>query len=376
MPKRVDVLILTAPFGNGHNSAAQAIIEELSSMNPELSLQTVDLFDITTPKLKEYFAGTYQMITRSQPGLYNRFYDLRTRAPFNPVDNIMFKLTFEKFIDFIVPMNPKVIISVFPTGAAFASAYRRQVDPTVRIITCITDVVDNWEWIYPETNLYLVASENVCSRLVEKGIKKENILVTGVPVRKAFKDFQPCEPTEARKEKQLLIIANTMESVKLDETLLEQLAQVENLRTVIITGNAKSMYHKLMKINRWESIEIVGFTEDLAAYMAKSDLVISKAGGATIFEAIEMELPLLIQQSLLGQENHNVVFVQESGIGELVPKDEMLSARIRALLSNKKSIQKYQRNIRCLKQTLNQDQMAPRILTLLTEQVGRDFHVS
>ncbi len=65
MPKRVDVLILTAPFGNGHNSAAQAIIEELSSMNPELSLQTVDLFDITTPKLKEYFAESYQMLTRS-----------------------------------------------------------------------------------------------------------------------------------------------------------------------------------------------------------------------------------------------------------------------------------------------------------------------
>lgn len=375
MPKRVDVLILTAPFGNGHNSAAQAIIEELSSMAPELTLQTVDLFDITTPKLKEYFAGTYQMITRSQPGLYNRLYDLRTRAPFNPVDNIMFKMTFEKFIDYVVPMNPKIIISVFPTGAAFASAYRRQIDPTVRIITCITDVVDNWEWIYPDTHLYLVAAPNVRKRLIEKGVPKDRILVTGVPVRKAFKEIHPCEQ-EGRTEKQLLILANAMETVKLDEDLLEQLAQLDNLRTVIVTGHSKSLYHKLTKLNRWENIEIVGFTEDLAAYMANSDLVISKAGGATIFEAIEMELPLLIQQSLLGQENHNVVFVQEAGIGELVPPDDTLSARLKSLLNNRKYIQKYRRNIRSLKRTLNQDQIAPKILSLLTEQAGRDFHVS
>jgi len=371
MQRRVDVLILTAPFGNGHNSAAQAIIEELGSTNPELIIHSVDLFDITTPKLKEYFAETYQLLTRSQPGLYNRLYDLRTRAPFNPVDNIMFKLTFEKFLDYVIPMKPKMIISVFPTGAAFASGYHNQVDPAVRMITCITDVVDNWEWVYPDTDLYLVASESVRNRLMAKDIPKENILVTGVPVRKAFKDFKLNDQAEYRKEKQLLILANAMESVKLDETLLEQLSQVKNLRTVIITGNQKNLYQKLMKLNRWNNIEIVGYAEDIAGYMAKSDLIISKAGGATIFEAIEMELPLLIQQSLVGQENHNVTFVQESGIGELVPRDDMLSARIITLLKNRQSIQKYRRNIRSLKRTLNQDQIAPRILNLLTDETIR-----
>lgn len=376
MLPRVDMLILTAPFGNGHNSAAQAIIEEISTTNPELVIQSVDLFDITTPKLKEYFTETYQLLTRSQPGLYNRLYDLRTRAPFNPVDNIMFKLTFEKFMDYVIPMNPKMIISVFPTGAAFASGYHQQVDPTVRLITCITDVVDNWEWVYPETDLYLVASENVMTRLMIKGIPKENILVTGVPVRKAFKDCKNTSNDEHRIEKQLLILANAMESVKLDENLLEQLSQVKRLRTVIITGNQKNLYHKLLKLNKWRNIEIVGYVEDLASYMAESDLIISKAGGATIFEAIEMELPLLIQQSLVGQENHNVVFVQESGIGELVPEDDLLSARIITLLKNRRSIQKYRRNIRSLKLTLNQNQMAPRILSLLSEKESSDSHIS
>ncbi len=376
MQRRVDVLILTAPFGNGHNSAAQAIIEELGSSNPQLYVHSVDLFDITTPKLKETFAETYHLLTRSQPGLYNRLYDLRTRAPFNPVDNIMFRLTFEKFLDYVEPLRPRTIISVFPTGAAFASAYQNQVDPGTRLITCITDVVDNWEWIYPNTDLYLVASESVRSRLQEKGIEKDAILVTGVPVRKAFKCTKSGEPEGERDDMRLLILANAMESVKLDETLLEELAQIRKLHTVIITGNQKHLHSKLMKLNRWDNIEIVGYTEDMAAYMAKSDLIISKAGGATIFEAIQMELPLLVQHSLVGQENHNVTFVQESGIGELIPQDDQLSARIIALIKNPRSMQTYRRNIRNLKRTLNQKQLTSHIERLLAGKSPMDSNAS
>lgn len=376
MERRVDVLILTAPFGNGHNSAAQAIIEELGTKSPDLIVQSVDLFDITTPKLKEYFAETYQLLTRSQPGLYNRLYDLRTRAPFNPIDNIMFKLTFERFMDYVIPLKPKVILSVFPTGVAFATGYRNQADPGVRLITCITDVVDNWEWIYPHTDLYLVPTDSVRKKLNAKGIPRELILVTGVPVRQAFKNMKSADTLQQSKGRQLLILANAMESVRLEEDLLEQLAGIKGLRTVIITGTQKNLFHKLQKINRWDSIEIVGYTNDLASYMANSDLIISKAGGATIFEAIEMELPLMIQQSLVGQENHNVNFIQESGIGELVPEGDLLYSRIMELLKNPKSIQAYRRNIRSLKRTLNQGQLAPRIMNLLDGPSRTDNRVN
>ncbi len=368
MQRRVDVLILTAPFGNGHKSAAQAIIEELSTNFPQLTIHSVDLFDITTPKLKETFAETYQLLTRSQPGLYNRLYDLRTRAPFNPVDNVMFKLTFDKFLEYVRPLEPRSIISVFPTGAAFASAYKQQVDHDTRIITCITDVVDNWEWIYPNTDLYLVASQSVKKRLIEKNIDKEGILVTGVPVRRAFKCAKVPANDGKRKEMQLLILANAMESVGLDESLLEQLSNEKELHTVIITGNQKHLYKRLMKHNLWNNIEVVGFTENMAAYMAKSDLVISKAGGATLFEAIEMELPLLVQHSLVGQENSNVAFVQDSGIGELVPQDDMFIERIIELIKDRRTIKNYRHNIQLLKRTLKQEQLASRIADLLVSK--------
>lgn len=376
MKRPVDVLILTAPFGNGHNSASQAIQEELEKTCPDLTVQTVDLFDITTPKLKDYFAETYDVLTRTQPGIYNRLYDLRTKIPFNPIDGILYKLTFEHFLEFVLPIKPKIILSVFPTGTAFASAYKKTVDESVRLITCITDVVDNWEWVYPNTDLYLVATESVKSRLMDKSVADEKILVTGVPVRQAFKCAKDNDGEPMKKDMRLLILANAMETVNIDDRLLAQLAQIKHLHTVIITGNQTKLFDRLSQLNHWSHIEVLGYVENMAEYMAQSDLIISKAGGATIFEAIEMELPLLIRQSRVGQESKNVSFVQEAGIGELAPSDDMLSSRVLALLKNRQSIRQYQKNIRSVKRTLNQGEIGPRILNLLTDKGSRDNRVS
>lgn len=375
MERPVDVLILTAPFGNGHNSAAQAIIEELGSRNPELHVQVADLFDITAPRLKETFSETYQLLTRSQPALYNLLYDLRTRAPYNPVDSLMVKLTFERFLEYVGPLRPRIILSVFPTGAAFASGYRQQVDGEVRLITCITDVVDSWEWLYPETDLYLVAADSVRQRLMEKGIPDGRILVTGVPVRRAFQVRRRGDHGR-RRDLRLLILANAMDTVKLDRDLLRQLAQIRHLKTVIVTGGRTHLYRRLTRMNQWPAIEIRGYVQDMAALMAEADLVISKAGGATLFEAIQMELPLLVRESLVGQENHNVTFIREAGIGELLSDDNALGTRITALLRDRESIQTFRRNIRSLKRTLNQGQLAPRILGLLEPSGAPDNRVS
>lgn len=357
-------MILTAPFGNGHNSAAQAIIEELGNTSPELNVRVVDLFGITAPILKGTFSETYQLLTRSQPGIYNLLYELRAKTPFNPVDSLMIRLTFERFIDYVTPLKPRIILSVFPTGAAFAADYRKQVDAEVHLITCITDVVDSWEWIYPETDLYLVPAENVKRRLILKAVPEDRILVTGVPVRRAFRT-QPRTGKGKRRDMRLLILANAMDSVKVDEALLSQLGQNRHLKTVIVTGNRQSLYKRLIKLNKWHNITILGYVQNMAQCMAEADLVISKAGGATLFEAIQMELPLLVRESMVGQENENVSFIREAGIGELIPEKDDLSRRITDLLKDRTSIRLLRQNIRNLKRTLNQEQMAPRILGLL-----------
>lgn len=61
MNEKIDVLILTAGFGNGHNSVTQAIREDLELNKGTLKIIEKDLFEITNPKLKEYLFETYRI---------------------------------------------------------------------------------------------------------------------------------------------------------------------------------------------------------------------------------------------------------------------------------------------------------------------------
>jgi len=375
MNDRVDILILTASFGNGHNSATQAILEEIRGFDPNIRVDSVDVYGIAMPRLKDYVTGTYDVLTRSQPGLYNRLYDIRSKSPKNVVDNLMVQMTFDRFLDYVRPRNPRIIISVFPTGAAFASYFKREYQPDVKLITCITDVVDSWEWIYPNTDAYFVPSASVGERLRGKDVPKERIVVTGVPVRMTFRQEKP-EDHEPNELKQLLILANAMGSVGINRKVLSRLGSIPDMKIVIITGGQKHLYERLTSMNIHKNIEIVGYTDRIADYMAQSDLIISKAGGATIFEAIEMELPMLIQSSKVGQESYNLEFIREAGIGELVDGREDLFERISEMLHNKRHIQTYRRNIRNFKKTLNPDRIAPTIYSMLSSERRTDFRVS
>ncbi|HEX7593932.1 MAG TPA: hypothetical protein VF429_07145, partial [Anaerolineae bacterium] len=55
-------------------------------------------------------------------------------------------------------------------------------------------------------------------------------------------------------------------------------------------------------------------------WMRASNVLITKAGPGTISEALACGLPILLSGFLPGQEEGNVTFVQESGIGVLREK--------------------------------------------------------
>ena len=58
----------------------------------------------------------------------------------------------------------------------------------------------------------------------------------------------------------------------------------------------------------------VGFTKDVEKYMAASDVLVSKAGGALSTEAISMGLPLLVTRKVPGQEIYNFKYLRDKGV--------------------------------------------------------------
>ena len=83
------------------------------------------------------------------------------------------------------------------------SRWKGETGSALPLITCVTDLSSHSEWIHKYTDCYLVGSNDIRSRLAAKGVDRDIICVTGIPVRCEFK--RPVRRRPGR-ERNLLIM--------------------------------------------------------------------------------------------------------------------------------------------------------------------------
>ncbi|PID79916.1 MAG: hypothetical protein CSA13_00380 [Clostridiales bacterium] len=354
-----DILILTASFGNGHHSATNALIEKFEALFPYMNVESADLFEVVSPKLKEYFSDTYNILTKSKLPIYNGFYQLRNSKD-NLVDDIVLKLYYKKFDAFAKQKNPKMIISVFPTCAQFASHYKQVWASSLKTVTVITDVVAGWEWIHGNTDMYFVPSADVKRELIKKGISSKQLLVTGVPVRAAFE----MPRTKNKNRKNVLIMASSMGKISFTQSFLDKLSKMPYGFT-IVAGRNEDLITTLALLDIPENIKVLSFTKDIPKLMQDSDLIITKPGGATIFEAIESNLPMLIKSSGVGQEIFNEAFINKYGFGDSFRYDREIYEKIESLLGNESYADRIIANMNNFKSSIVKNEAYIQIMKML-----------
>ena len=155
-------------------------------------------------------------------------------------------------------------------------------------------------------------------------------------------------------DKQLLIMGGGLGLLPKGDAFYEALNGVPGLSVTVIAGKNKKMYKKLH--GKYENIRVLGFTDQVETYMRQADLIISKPGGLTLFEAIHLELPMLVFSPFLEQEIKNAEFIAENGIGRVLSAEPEESVEeILALLWDDAALSHMERNMRRMKDTLNEE---------------------
>ncbi|WP_430885042.1 MGDG synthase family glycosyltransferase [Fusibacter sp. JL216-2] len=358
---KCDVLILTSAFGNGHNSVASAIREQLLDKQPGLKITTEDIMDISTPKAKNVFFNIYTLLTRSHPSVYNFFYKIKKDIPNNAMDEVLYNIYLKRVGDYIEESSPKLIISTFPLCSGFVSKVKERYGIDVPLITAITDVVDSWEWIHNKTDMYFVPCKRVGEKLVLKGIDEDKIRITGIPVKKEFLSSQRNE----KNFRQVLIMGGAMDKLGLNPSLLEKLNKIPNTRTIVVTGKNEDLYARLTEGVSFDNVEVLGYTKDVAKLMDASDLVVTKPGGVTLFEAINKEIPVILKSSMVGQEEENVNFIKTAGIGILIEGEGSLYNQVEHALNDPDSLMSLRKNIEEIKTEMEPQKLGAYALELM-----------
>jgi len=132
------------------------------------------------------------------------------------------------------------------------------------------------------------------------------------------------------------------------ETITALLARESLTRLIVLCGQNTALYNDLCLqfqacISGGE-LEVHGFTDDMCSIYARTDIVVTKAGGLTLTEAALYGKPLIIMGYLPGHEQENMkVFVQR-GAALFAGDTETLGQAIDNLLTDDVSAESLRKN--------------------------------
>ncbi|KGE70769.1 glycosyltransferase [Spirochaeta lutea] len=163
-----------------------------------------------------------------------------------------------------------------------------------------------------------------------------------IPAVKEHLGFTPHEP--------LVLIAGGGEGLPQGEEVLQELLQARlPVQIAMVCGknaHQKQRAEEIAGAYPDARIRIFGFIDFMYELMNSADLVITKAGPATIFECLLLCKPVLLSQRLYGQEQGNVSFVVRNGFGWFLPEPRDLVDQVRRIIDNPEILEEATRRIR------------------------------
>ena len=330
------ILILTAQFGAGHVSTAKAIKDYILEKYPHFEVVIQNFISASIPKMNKPLVKLYEANTKYTPGLYNYYYYLK--KSFDSRHDISYKMYTPKLASYIEETNPDLIISTFPMACTCIDSLKtKNSEFTIPTLTVVTDVVDSLEWIYPTTDMYFVASHEIKNRYVQKGINPNIVKVTGVPVKK---EFENTSNKSFHKKHKLLILGGGRGLFDMEDDFFYYIDNLLNLHkdileVTIVCGKNQKLYDKLTEKKPLKNINVLGFVTNMPELLNEHTLLITKPGGATLFEAIQSEIPVVVMLPKVGQEIENARFIIDKGIGIIYNDEEDLKILLDTILNKK-----------------------------------------
>jgi processive 1,2-diacylglycerol beta-glucosyltransferase len=338
------ILLLTGHYGAGHLQAAGAIQAAIQKQYPSVETVIIDpeaecrkLFGMVAHKL---FIGSIKRF----PSIYDYFYQ-KTRYP-NYLTSLlkgMNRIGIGHILDKIQSINPTIIVSTDPTSASMVSILKMEGLLDVPTVTVITDYAVHSYWVNPGTDRYIVGSESVRKGLWQLGVADHNITTTGIPIHPKFTqnfklDFLRQKHGLKNNLPTILLTGGGYGLVgnKLSISgLLEAFSYPVQL--IVVCGHNHHLYQRIQKeISQQLHHHVIlkEYVENMEELMAVSDVMITKAGGLSISEALSMNIPMVLYQSLGGHEQENIQYLLSHGTALLADNKEELCANIAKLVED------------------------------------------
>ena len=322
MPKRI--LILTADAGFGHRSAANAILTALSERYDVTAEIVNPLAQPGAPALLKFAETNYDREVQNTPELYAVGYQVSDHSvAVSLMEQGLIALLYKPLKDLVDAARPDAIISTYPLYQAPLAALFALNGRYVPVLVVVTDLATvHGLWFHDDIDLCLVPTEQVRAKALDSGLPPERVTITGLPVNPTF--AQPYDQIELRtalgwsNDRTVALFAGSKRVTK-----LEPIAHALNhsglpLELALVSGQDEALFKRWQAEEWHQPAHIYSFVKNMPDLIRAADLVVCKAGGLIVSEALAAGRPLLIAEAIPGQETGNAMVVVEGGAGEMI----------------------------------------------------------
>jgi processive 1,2-diacylglycerol beta-glucosyltransferase len=320
------VLVLTAAFGEGHNAAARNLAAALREAG--VVVEVHDIFAEAYGWVNSLVRTVYLHIINHVPMLWSAVFFVLDRTAVVGGGIGVFGRAARLLGKTISCLKPDVIVSTYPGYGHLLDLIRRRGEAgRARLVTVVTDSLTvNSVWFRCGSDFFMVPNDATGEVMRQAGVPAEKIRVTGFPVPLVFAEPQPERKGSSY---EVLFMVNSAHHLAAD--VVDALVPIDGVHLTVTVGHDAELGRRLERIaeTAGKPIEIHGWTPEIPNLIRRSHLLISKAGGATVQEALAAKTPMLITQIVPGQEEGNARLLIESGAGELATTPPAIAAAVR-----------------------------------------------
>ncbi len=302
------ILVLTAGFGDGHNTAAASTAEALRHVCAGETVEVCDLVSEVQPRIATVLKNLYQQAITHFPSGWRMVYRMLEKSDVDPQDSAWLAPLVRGLKEKIDADQPRLIISTYPLYAGLVDALRKQGYPTPPLVTIITDSISVHRiWLMQPSDLYCVADHETREVVEKLGVPGNKIRITGFPVSLQF--TETLAETGSPKSQRILYMPSTT-GRRVSATLKALLPTLQKgvQLTLPVGKHGSRLYHVLRKFTDAHPeapVEIIGWTNRIPELLRTHDVVICKAGGAILHEVLAARIPAVIDYVVPGQEEGN-----------------------------------------------------------------------
>lgn len=343
------ILIISSDTGGGHRSAAQALAHGLEEFwhGESLAVRTIKAIE-ESHHLTDKLVKTYNWVLRNKQGWMKYLYWAVNK--FRPETQEFFlkrcivplKASFEKWC-------PHVVVSVHPLTQHIFGRILRELNLSnqIPLVTVVTDPCYGfWKgWACDDVSLYLVANEDAKRQLMDYGVSESKIKISGMPVHPKFHEVTETDAQEARRAYGLdgdkftiFLNAGWIGGGNIPHIFRELVRGELDVQAIFLAGKNEQLRKEAEEIAKSAKfpVKVIGYSDEIEKLMQSANVMVSKLGGLTTFEALACRLPIIADTTTppMPQEAGTVSLLSQKGAGILLKKPSDIVSVVNDLVTD------------------------------------------